>query len=432
MVIGKRYIRLAKEGSWIVIGQVVTVAGALVLVRVLTEYLDPEQYGQLALGLTVAGLVNQVVMGGIIASIGRFYSIAAEKNDLPGFLAASGGLMGYATLAVGAIALLLIIGLVSAGQGQWLALTAAVLVFSVLSTYTSALNGIQNAARQRRVVAIHSGMDAWLKIGLAVGLMVWLGTSSTAVVIGYACSTLLIIASQFIFLRRLIKSQNKSSDTDNKWKPKMWAFSWPMTVGGLFNWGYYASQRWALELFTTTDDVGHFYALTQIAYTPISMAAAMLISFLTPILFSRAGAATDSDRIKSTHHVVIRVALLVFGFTLSAAGITFFIHDFIFSLLVASEYRQMSLYMPYAILAAGILSVSQALAVIVAVENQTRRFLPLAIIGNGSIAVLNLCLTYLWGIEGLIGSMIVGAAVHCTWMLRLVLKNINHIKFKVD
>ncbi len=78
-----RFQRLAKEGSWIVAGQIATVLGALVLVRVLTEYLEPAQYGQLALGLTVAGLVNQVVMGGVLAGIGRFYSIAAEANDLP-------------------------------------------------------------------------------------------------------------------------------------------------------------------------------------------------------------------------------------------------------------------------------------------------------------------------------------------------------------
>jgi hypothetical protein len=54
-----RVLRLAKEGSWIVIGQISSVLGSLVLVRVLTERLDPAQYGQLALGLTVANLVNQ-------------------------------------------------------------------------------------------------------------------------------------------------------------------------------------------------------------------------------------------------------------------------------------------------------------------------------------------------------------------------------------
>jgi len=42
-----RFRRLAKEGSWIVIGQIAAVAGALTLVRVLTEYLDPALKKQL-------------------------------------------------------------------------------------------------------------------------------------------------------------------------------------------------------------------------------------------------------------------------------------------------------------------------------------------------------------------------------------------------
>lgn len=60
-----RMRRLAKEGFWIVLGQIVTVLGSLVLVRVLTGFLTPAQYGQLALGLTIVTLFNQVVFGGI-------------------------------------------------------------------------------------------------------------------------------------------------------------------------------------------------------------------------------------------------------------------------------------------------------------------------------------------------------------------------------
>ncbi len=36
-----RFQRLAKEGSWIIAGQIAAVLGALVLVRVITEYLEP-------------------------------------------------------------------------------------------------------------------------------------------------------------------------------------------------------------------------------------------------------------------------------------------------------------------------------------------------------------------------------------------------------
>ena len=79
-MISSRINRLAKEGSWVIIGQIIAILGSLVLVRVLTEYLKPVQYGQLVLGLTLGGLVNQVVMGGMSNGITRFYSIAAEKK----------------------------------------------------------------------------------------------------------------------------------------------------------------------------------------------------------------------------------------------------------------------------------------------------------------------------------------------------------------
>ena len=76
-----RILRIMIESGWIVFGQIVAVIGSLILVKVLTERLTPTQYGELALGLTVAGLVNQVVMGGISSGMSRFYSVAVEKNE---------------------------------------------------------------------------------------------------------------------------------------------------------------------------------------------------------------------------------------------------------------------------------------------------------------------------------------------------------------
>ena len=132
-----RMRRLAKEGSWIVIGQIAAVAGGVVLVRVLTEYLDPLQYGRLALGLTLAGLVNQVIMGGITVGITRFYSIAADKHELRGYLRDARRLLGFATLTVAVLGLLLLAGLHEGGYSDWMGLAAAALALSVISGYNA-------------------------------------------------------------------------------------------------------------------------------------------------------------------------------------------------------------------------------------------------------------------------------------------------------
>jgi O-antigen/teichoic acid export membrane protein len=427
MLSSERFRRLFKEGFWIVLGQVAGVLASLGGVRVLTGMLKPEAYGELALGLTVATLVNQVAIGGISAGIGRFYSIAAEKQDLGGYLRDSCRLLWYAGSAVTIVGLVCIFGLQWLGYSHWMFLAAIALLFSVISGLNTSLSSIQNAARQRAIVAFHGGLDACLKILLAVLIMFWLGASSTAVVAGYACSSLFVTCSQIYFLKRTITYPHVSSVSQSPWTSQMWAYSWPMAVAGLFNWGYYASQRWALQLFASTYDVGRFYALTQIAYTPISMAGAMLLSFLIPILFARTGDATDLGRLKNTHRLILRIALCGFTCTVALALSTFAVHDLVFRLFVAEEYRSMSAFMPYVVFSAGILQVSQTIANIAVVENQTKRFLPLAIIGNSAVALMNLYFTRRWGISGLISGMLAGAVLHFGWMIVIVSKNVKKV-----
>lgn len=420
-----RILRLSKEGSWILAGQATGVVGSLVLVRVLTEYLRPEEYGRLALGLTIATLVNQVATGGVSAGIGRFYSIAAEKGDLKGYLYASCRLMGYATLGIGFLAIMLMSVLCIAGESQWLGLTVVVLAFSLLTGYNSALNGIQNAARQRAIAALHGGMNAWLKIGLAVGAILWLGTSSTAVVIGYSVSALLVTGSQLFFLRHLLRRQDSTTHTDRNenWARQMWLFSWPMMVSGLFNWGYYASQRWALELFVSSADVGKFYALTQIAYTPIALAGSLFLSFITPILYLRVGDPKNHDRIIYVRSLAFKIAGLGIGATLLMVSVTTIAHETIFRLLVAKQYQEYSAFMPIVVIAAGLLQSSIALGSILTTSNQTNALLPLAIFGQAIIIVSNMISTQFFGINGLVYSMMGGACLHLIWMYHIVIRH---------
>ena len=179
-----RYQRISKELFWVILGQFVSFLGSIFLVRVLTEKLDPTEYGELGLGLTIAALVYQVVNGGINNSIGRFYSIAIEKKDFDGYLRASFHMLFWATLVVISFTILFMSVLKLLELEKWIWLSLVVLIFSVLSSYNNALNALQNAARQRIVVALHGGMNSWLKIGLAIIIMFWLGANSIAVDVG--------------------------------------------------------------------------------------------------------------------------------------------------------------------------------------------------------------------------------------------------------
>jgi O-antigen/teichoic acid export membrane protein len=411
-----RIKRLAKEGSWIVVGQVMSVATSLVLVRVLTEYLNTAQYGQLSLGLTVAGLVNQVVMGGINNGISRFYSVATERGDLGGYLYASRRLLLYATTVVVAIGLILIASLLWLGYSTWIGLAAAALVFSVLSGYNSALSSIQNAARQRAIAVFHGGLDAWLKIGLALCLVFWLGASSTAVVIGYAISSLLVTGSQLVFLRRTILQRQPQIAQHHQWMPQMWAYSLPFSTWGLFTWGQQVSDRWALQAYASTVDVGQYAVLFQLGYTPIALVSGLLTSFLGPVLFQRSGDATDQVRNANVHGLTWRMTYITLIATLFGFVFTYTTHEWLFRLLVATEYRNSSFLLPWVLLAGGIFAAGQMLSLRLMCEMKSSA-LTIAKISTALIAiVLNLIGAATAGIIGVVVALVAFSVIYLIWM----------------
>jgi O-antigen/teichoic acid export membrane protein len=424
-----RFHRLAKEGGWVVAGQIAAVLGSLALVRVLTEYLEPAQYGQLALGLTVAGLAHQVVMGGVTNGIGRFYSIAAEKNDLSGYLHASRLLMGYATAVVVVIALVLVTGLLWLGYSQWMGLAAAALALSVLSGYNAALSGIQNAARQRAIVAFHQGIDAWLKILLAIGVMFWLGSSSTAVVIGYALSSLLVTGSQLFFIRRLNLAKSVKSEVRENWRHQIWLFSWPLHVWGGFTWLHLSSDRWSLQYFGSTDSVGLYAVLFQLGYSPVVLFINMLMSFLGPIFYQRAGNATDHSRNRNVTNFAVFVAITGIVFSILMFFILTKFHSFIFNMFVAAKYGSVSHLLPWMALAGGVYGAGQVVSVNIAALKKSKERIPVKIVSAILGLIFNVLGAYTYGVKGIVYAMSAFSVIYLIWMFLLLIKlnkkNIN-------
>lgn len=414
-----RIKRLAKEGSWIVAGQVASVIGALVLVRVLTEYLDPAQYAELALGLTLAGLVDQTVLGGITAGIGRYYSIAAEKKDLSGYLLAARYLLAYATAALVAIALMLMASLYWLGYSQWIGLAVAALMFSVLSGYNGVLSGIQNAARQRAVVAFHSGLDTWLKIFLAVGAVFWLGTSSTAIVVGYACSSLIITFSQLFFLRCTIPEQHAPIPNRQLWIQQIWAYSFPFTTFGAFTWLQQVSDRWALQAFATSSDVGQYAVLFQLGYTPIALITGMGMNFLGPILYQRTGDATDPVRNAGVHLLGWRLSQICVMASLLGFALAFWLHEHLFALLVASDYRGSSYLLPWVVLAGGLFAAGQMLALKLMSEMKPSDMTKAKIVTASIGVLLNVIGAAILGVQGVVGALVAFSVIYFIWMAML-------------
>ncbi len=382
----------------------------------LTGYLDPEQYGQLALGLTAGVLVCQVVMGGVIPGIMRYYPIAAEKQDLRSYFSASRSLMLYATVAALTMGLMLLGGLIVAGFSQWLGLVAAAIILSLLGSYNTALSSIQNAARKREIVAFHGSLEAWLKVLFALGILLLLDISIEAIVVGYLLSSLVVLCSQLYFLRGLIPEKSTMKQNHSHWMRQMWMYSWPFVCLNVFTWAQTSSDRWSLELFVTTEEVGLYAVLFQLGYVPASIAVGLLTSFIAPILHQRSGDASDHSRNSNVHRLGWQATLFILFVTALGFLFAFGLHEWIFQLLVSPQYRSVSYLLPWLVLAGGLFSAGQMLSLKLMSDMKTLAMLwpkvVTAIIG----VALNFYGAYIAGLHGIVAAAVVFAAFHFVWL----------------
>ena len=397
-----RFQRLFKEGFWIVFGQAMVMIGSLVGVKLLTGLLNPAEYGELALGMTIATLINQIILGPMGQGVMRFYAPAIEEDDLCGYLYAVKRLVFISAAIIMFVILIAIVGLNLAGRSEWITISITSILFASISGYNAILSGIQSAARQRSVAAIHQGLESWSRFLVAVGLISWLGATSTVAMIGYALSAIFVVVSQSIYFLKIVPNPMAWIDCQKGWDRKILQYSWPMSIFGIFTWFQLVSDRWTLGLFRTTEEVGMYATLFQLGYYPISMATGMVVQFLAPIFFQRAGDGSHARRNANVNILSWRLTGLSLGLTGIAFGITFLLHTQIFQIFVAQQYREVSYLLPWVVLSGGIFAASQTIALNLMSQAKTYTMMPTKI-GTALLGVLlNLVGSYFYGTVGIV------------------------------
>ncbi len=424
----ERFRRLSTEGLWIILGQVMAVSGSLLGVRLLTELLEPAQYGELALGMTVATLAQQVILGPLAQGVIRFYAPAQESGALQPYLAAVFEMVWKSTGWIILVGFMAGAGMVLTGHSCWMGLGLAALCFALFSGYNSILNGIQNAARQRSVVALHQGGEPWIRFPAAAGLILWLGTSSTVTMIGFSLAMVIVIISQCFFFRRFYNANNSYDEREtaiaikSEWRAQIFGYSWPIASFGFFTWALVVSDRWALELFATRQDVGFYSVLFQLGYYPMSMSSGMAMQLFVPIFFGRAGDAKDQNRNRAVHKLIWRISLMIFAIMIAGFVITLFFHALIFDIFVAKEFGAISYLLPWMLLSSGLFSIGQLISSDIMSKLKTQALMLPKIVTALAGILFNLLGAYFYGLVGVVASIIVFSICYLLWMSLLSLK----------
>jgi O-antigen/teichoic acid export membrane protein len=396
-----------REIAWLCVGQVAAAIGVVLTVRTLTTLLGPQSYGELSLGITLSTLASQVILGPLSNAVDRFFVFARETGEIPEFLVAAKRLTTGASLLVLLAGTAIICGLSVLGP-QWILLSCAAVAFALLSGWDKLLSGLQNAARQRRAVALHQALREWLKLVLAVAAVMF-ARSSVSALFAYAVASMIVLASQFVVFRRLVEPvalARPRVSLASATEQRILSYALPFALYGVFTWLQLSSDRWALEWFTNTSIVGLYAAVSQLGAYPLSMLTVLVMQLVAPILFSQAGDGRDPDRVANAMRRLWLLCGAMLLLTIVGTLVSLLAHTFIFRLLIGPEFAQVSFLLPVAVLASGIFSTGQIASLGPQIVGNSKSLI-LPTLGTAALSVImNIVGAILFNIEGVLGALL--------------------------
>lgn len=413
-----RLQRLQTELVWVAVGNLLAFLGSLAGVKVLTFLLGPEEYGRLALGLTIVGLTVLVLYGASGQVVWRFFALYRERRNLGLYFFLLKRAYGVIAVLVVGLAALSGLGARFWAGADWAWLVTGAFLFGMFSGTGNGLASFQSAVRARKTVAFHQAADPWLRLALAVVALHWLGARSHVALLGYLLGAMLVTASQAVFVwkREDVRVNWSTPDPDHQQLRasfgELWAFAGPVAIWSVMAAVSAYSDRWVLQGLFGPREVGIYFGLYQIANAPISLLSAVLGQLLVPVIFERAGTLTTAVQEEDASRL-FRWSVLLMGLTTLLFTIAMgFFSRFLVMLVTTGEFVHGHAVLWVIALGLSIFNVAQMISVKGFYYNQTGIYLvPKSLHGVLSL-VFGFFLARQFGIQGVAWALCLSSLVY--------------------
>jgi O-antigen/teichoic acid export membrane protein len=356
----------------------VTVLGLAVL-RVVTEILDPVVYGTVALVLAGLGLGKGIFLAPWLAAQLRFHPDARRSGGLRSLYSAVSGMCALGVLlATTTVALGLSVTVVGVSRigtpillavaGVWLAADSGI---GLVSNYLNA------ELRQGSLAAVRVA-DAFLRPAVAIVAVVLLAGGAVLFVAGQAAGALLLVTFVAAILLRSRGTKGKREAAPSgrsRWRGQILGYGMPLVPMAILQWAIHLGDRYILEFFHGSQEVGLYSAAYGLASQPFLMLSGVATLLIRPRLFESIG--EDSKSALRYRRVWLGTLLLVGGMGLVLLII---LHQWIARILLAEEYRTAAGLIPIIGAAYLMLAMGQGLENWAMAENRTRRILAAGIV----------------------------------------------------
>lgn len=418
------------NGFVILIGQAFSAIGGLIGLRILTEYLAPAQYGELAIGLSVVLVINQVLTGPLSAGITRFYSISLEKGEITEFFSVVIDLTRLTFMIIVLMTVLVVAIMWGIDAKEWISIVIIASLFSIVSGLNAFINSIWLAKNNQIALSVNQGLEPWFRIGGGILCIVLIGANGQIAFSGFVIGCVALLFCQIYSLnnhRILLQNfyldwRNLKRRSTSKLPREILNYSYPFALWGIVTAVHVASDRWILNYYYGNEMVGYFAVLYQIGYAPMLLLAGIFSQLFTPIFFKLASDqnASQENNINHFSQTFIYAALI---FVVLTTLISWLLSENIFRLLTADYYKAVHGYLPLFVFAGGIFGIGQI--AVLKLQSQLRTLallkikLTVAILGM----TLNILLIPIYDVAGAAVSLIIFSIAYLIWIIVDIQKN---------
>lgn len=190
------------------------------------------------------------------------------------------------------------------------------------------------------------------------------------------------------------------------------------------------SDKWALQYFASTADVGYYGVLYQLGYTPLTLLTSIMVTYLAPLIFKKHSISNNGHNKNIALTIAWKAAFLMIALALFMTILTYLFYPVIYRLLVSGEFFSSSFLLPWVLLAGGLFAAGQIISLNILSNLSPGLMLKpkvmLSIIG----IIINIIAAKYYGLTGVIFAINIYSLIYLFWMsyLAYTIQKINKLE----
>ena len=321
--------RITKDLLTYLPGKALPALAAFITVPIYTHLFSPDEFGNYVLATAASEFLLLGAISGFGQASVRFFSTYQLKSGLSSYFATIFGSVGLITVLVAAACSSLLLIFRPLIPSDLYPLLWAALALFVVSAWFNTLTDVLRGQEESRWYSLVWISQHYGGIIFGLILVLVLGTGISGLIWGQTLSLLLPTIPLIWFTTRSVAIRPAHLNrADFK---QLWTFAWPVTIGNIAFWTLSLADRYIVNMFRGSYEVGLYAIANKISSRTILLLASLFFLVPAPLISrlweERGRQVTEEALTEFTRMLFLMIIPAVVGISLIAAPLVRLLAD---------------------------------------------------------------------------------------------------------